>query len=1143
MDMSSIRTLLLGLAIRPLLATSLPVAAPLPVFFVENKGQASSDIRFLVQGSALTASFSPGKIVFQNGGRKVQLEFVGAKADPILEGLDALSGRGNFFVGGAQGWHSGVPLYNSILYKGLYPNVNLNYVGSAGRLKSEFRVKPGGNPSVIRMHYMGAAVKIERGTLVLHTEAGDLREEEPVIYQEIGGKRKKVDGAFRENADGTVGFAVGAYEHSAALIIDPVISFSTYLGGSGTDIATGVAVDTNGSIYVTGYTASADFPTANPVQSRDGGGNDVFVAKFAGGTHALVYCTYLGGSSDDRAYGIAVDSSGSAYITGSTASTNFPLHNPLQARLLGTKNAFIAKLSPTGNSLAYSTYLGGNGADAGNGIAIDTNGNAYIVGDTTSATFPSTGYQRAYHGSQDVFVLKMSPDGTKLVYATFLGGSSVDHGSAIAVDTYGAAYVTGSTYSTDFPTKQAFQTANAGGQDVFITKISADGSSLVFSTYAGGTAGTASYPEVGQGIAVDPQGEAYVVGVTSSPNFPVMNPLQSALNGWTDAFLLKLNPSGYLSYGTYFGGSGIDAANSVAVDANGCAVVVGYSNSTDLPVASPVQAGNAGDYDAFVAQFGSSGNTLMFSSYLGGNGSDTASAVTLDSGGNIYLAGQTQSTNFPLHTAYQQLNGGLNGGFVAELQSGPTSGSTGAATTIWSSTASPKNPLYLSAGVTLGVKFRSDVGGSITGVRFYKGSGNSGIHIGLLYGSTGVVLAQAIFTNESQSGWQQVSFQSPVNIAANATYVVAYWTGSGFAYDGGYFTANGVDNPPLHALRAGTDGPNGVYAYGSNPAFPSSDAFGNFYWADVVFVPAAPSAPTPDLVIAGSHSGNFSEGQVGAAYTITVTNSGTTATVGIVSVNETLPSGLTATAIAGNGWTCTQPAGPCSRTDPLIAGSSFPPIVLTVNVSPTAGPTVTNSVGVSGGGETNTANDQASDLTTISSAGSAGSVLSIWGSTASPTNPFYNSPSVTLGVKFRSDVDGTISGVRFYKGIGNNGTHIGLLYGAAGNLLAQATFTGETSSGWQQVNFSTPVAISANSTYIIAYWTNSGFAYDAGYFTNSGIDNAPLHALRTGIDGPNGVYAYGSSPAFPASDAYGNFYWADVIISSGLGDHLKTGQW
>jgi uncharacterized repeat protein (TIGR01451 family) len=456
---------------------------------------------------------------------------------------------------------------------------------------------------------------------------------------------------------------------------------------------------------------------------------------------------------------------------------------------------------------------------------------------------------------------------------------------------------------------------------------------------------------------------------------------------------------------------------------------------------------------------------------------------------------------------------------------------TGSTASIWPTSAVPAVP-YLTSSLTVGVKFRSDVSGNITGIRFYKGAGNNGTHIGLLYGSTGTLLAQATFTGETASGWQQVNFSTPVAITANTVYVAAYFSTTGFAYTLGYFTGTGVDNVPLHALAYGVSGPNGVYAYGSAAQFPSGDGEGSNYWADVIFSSSGTIPGTPDLTITSSHTGNFTQGQNGVTYTVTATNGGAASTTGSVTVTETVPTGLTAVSMLGNNWTCTQPAGPCTRSDALAVGLSYDPITVTVNVSASAPSSVTNTATVSGGGETNTANDQATDPTTIASASVTSSTTSIWPISAAPAVPYLSS-SLTVGVKFRSDVSGNIAGIRFYKGVGNNGTHIGLLYSSSGTLLAQATFTGETASGWQQVNFSTPVSITANTVYVAAYFSTTGFAYTLGYFTNTGFDNAPLHALAYGVSGPNGVYAYGSAAQFPSGDGEGSNYWADVVFSTG----------
>jgi uncharacterized repeat protein (TIGR01451 family) len=460
---------------------------------------------------------------------------------------------------------------------------------------------------------------------------------------------------------------------------------------------------------------------------------------------------------------------------------------------------------------------------------------------------------------------------------------------------------------------------------------------------------------------------------------------------------------------------------------------------------------------------------------------------------------------------------------------------SGTASSIFSASAVPGTP-FLAGSLTVGVKFKSDSAGNITGIRFYKGAANTGTHVGLLYAyPSGTLLAQATFTNETASGWQQVSFSSPVAIAANTVYVAAYFSSAGFAYDAGAFTNSGVDNAPLHALQTAVSGGSGVYAYGTAATYPSNSGGGANYWADVVFSASGGLIAAPSLSIASSHSGAFTQGQTGATYTLTVSNNGGAATSGTVTVTDAVPTGLTATAMSGVNWSCPQPSGPCTRSDALAASGSYETITVTVNVAANAASSVTNSVTASGGGAASAAT--ANDVTTInaSSGSGSGAATSIFSASATPGTPFV-AGSLTVGVKFKADSAGNITGIRFYKGAGNTGTHVGLLYAyPSGTLLAQATFTNETASGWQQVNFASPVSITANTVYVAAYFSPTGFAYDAGAFTNSGVDNAPLHALQTAVSGGNGVYAYGTAATYPSNNGGGANYWADVVFSAGSG--------
>jgi hypothetical protein len=409
------------------------------------------------------------------------------------------------------------------------------------RLKAEFLVAAGAGPSAIRLRYSGARrIAVDAaGDLVIATARGEYREKAPYIYQDSGGARKTVQGSYRVSGN-TARFEVGPYDRSKPLVIDPEISFSTYFGGSGFDGANAIAVDAAGNIYIAGWTESPDLPTAAPGQPANGGGADAFVAKLdPTGTH-LVFCTYLGGTAEDRALGITLDAAGNVYIAGWTNSADFPVTPwSLQTTSGGGRDAFAAKLDAAG-SLMYNTYLGGNGQDSGTGIAVDASGNAYISGNTSSANFPVyRAVQGTNRGRQDAFVAGLNSSGVAVVFSTYLGGAVDESANAIAVDAAGNIYIAGDTNSSDFPTLNAFQPALGGNQDAFIAKLNPATASLAYSTYLGGTGGTPGLPESALAIDVDSSGSAFVAGVTSSPDFPVSHALQPALNGVVDAFAAR----------------------------------------------------------------------------------------------------------------------------------------------------------------------------------------------------------------------------------------------------------------------------------------------------------------------------------------------------------------------------------------------------------------------------------------------------------------------------------------------------------------------------------------------------------------------------------------------------------------------------
>ena len=546
-----------------------------------------------------------------------------------------------------------------MLYENVYPGVDLVYYGNQRQLEYDLIVAPGTDPGAISLGIEGAEhVELDpQGNLILHIAGGELRLHKPVLHQEVAGVRQEVAGRYVFRRGNQVSFEVAAYDASQPLVIDPVLVYSTYLGGSdgvggAGDLGRGIAVDAAGNAYVTGQTSSSDFPAANPLQPTLRGGVDVFVAKFDPSGSNLIYSTYLGGSGGQIGRGITVDAAGNAYVTGNTASTDFPTANPFQATFGGGRtDNFVTKLNASGSALVYSTYLGGSDFETSQGVAVDSQGNVYVAGSTQSANFPTTtaALDKTLGGTQDAFITKLNPSGSALAYSTYLGGNSSEEGIGVAVDSFGNAYVAGNTSSTDFPLAVPFQPALAGGLDGFVTKLNAAGSALDYSTYLGG-----SGSDFVAGIAVDPNGSAYVTGTTRSTDFPAANPFQPACrfgrDGCIDAFVTKLNAAGSaLVYSTYLGGGtgqdGSDGGAGIAVDTAGNAYVTGGTVTSDFPVVNPLQSfGGVGD--AFVTTLDPVGSTL-FSSYLGGSNSEEGLAIALDSAGNTYVTGFTDSTNFP----------------------------------------------------------------------------------------------------------------------------------------------------------------------------------------------------------------------------------------------------------------------------------------------------------------------------------------------------------------------------------------------------------------------------------------------------------------------------------------------------------------
>lgn len=684
----------------------------LPLSFEANQGQTEPDVKFVSrgQGYALFLKSNEAELALQKpstasrdsklGPRNLNLgspvravlrmRLAGANPSPRVSGVHTLPGKTNYFIGNDPArWRTNIPTYEKVRYEGIYPGVDLLYYGKQGQLEYDFVIAPGADPRQLLLRFQGASAHLDaRGDLAVAAGGAKVVFRKPLAYQpdkEDPKSRHLVAAAYVLRGHNQVGFRVAAYDTQRPLVIDPMLSYSTYLGGKYGDTANGIALDSSGNAYVTGSTTSTNFPTSSAHQSSNAGDADVFVTKLDSTGTSLGYSTYLGGSDYDTGNAIAVDSSGNVYVTGTTSSSNFPtVSSVFQGSYGGKSDAFVAKLDSTGSNLTYASYLGGSGADYGQGIAVDHSGNAYVTGTTESTDFPTVNpFQGGNDGSSDVFVAKVNNSGSALIYSTYLGGSGADSGRGITVDSSGNAYVTGYTYSTNFPLVNPLQNVNAGSADAFVAKFSSDGTALLYSTYLGG-----SDLDRGTAIALGASGNIYLTGDTRSVAFPVTpGTFQAAKkedqdaygNYQEDAYVTKLNPTGsQLVYSTYLGGSAVDQGTGISVDSLENAYITGLTQSSDFPTANALQAsfggGTCGTHpcaDAFVTELNPQGTSLVYSTYLGGSKADFGNGICLDSSGNAYVAGATASANFtPTAGAYQGAPGDTPGNgdaFVAKI--------------------------------------------------------------------------------------------------------------------------------------------------------------------------------------------------------------------------------------------------------------------------------------------------------------------------------------------------------------------------------------------------------------------------------------------------------------------------------------------
>ncbi|MFI5252340.1 MAG: SBBP repeat-containing protein [Bacteroidota bacterium] len=693
-------------------------------FFIQNKGQWNSEVKYLARIGGMNVWITNSGVVYDYyritkkpvetktkkmnrlqkmidenknttiQGHVVKMQLVNVEKDVIYAGNNQREGYYNYFIGNDQSkWASNVPLYDNVELQGVYKNIDVKYYYDNGLLRYDYKAKLGADLSQIKLRFDGQeGISINsNGELILKTSLGEVTNGKIYAYQMEGETQKEVECKFEQRENGSIGFKAGEYDAKKELIIDPLV-YSTFIGesvnfeGDRGDWGNAIAIDVSGNAYITGITTSSNYPTTSGAyQTTFLSGMDAFVTKLNSTGSALVYSTYLGGSSSYNRWGIghlatsiAIDAIGNAYITGGTLSSNYPTTSGAYQTSGG--GGFVTKLNSTGSALVYSTYVGGD-TTVGLSIAIDTSGNAYITGLTQSLNYPTTSgaYQTTnIGGGQDGFITKLNPTGSALVYSTFIGEPDVQENS-IAIDASGDAYITGETWSSNYPTTSgAFQASYPGtvyyeGDHTgvaFVTKLNSTGSALVYSTFIGGS-GNSNIGDVGDegnSIALDANGNAYITGYTVSTNFPITNGAYQTTLGSSNgnAFITKLNSNGSnLVYSTYIGGDSSEFGNSIAIDTSGNAYITGTTTSSNY--LTHLHQTTFGSGDAFVTKLNSSGNGLAYSNYIGGD-STVGSSIALDTSDNVYIAGVTTSSNYPTTSgAYQTTFGGQCDGFVTKL--------------------------------------------------------------------------------------------------------------------------------------------------------------------------------------------------------------------------------------------------------------------------------------------------------------------------------------------------------------------------------------------------------------------------------------------------------------------------------------------
>lgn len=703
-----------------LLSKSKQMAAPaveaygnLALSFEPNTGQADARVRFLSRGPGYTLFLTPDEAVLalpaqhdpsaRSADREnpaiLKMELTGANPAATICGEEVLPGKSNYFRGSDPNrWRTDIPNYAKVRYHAVYPGVDLLYYGNQGRLEYDFVVAAGSDPQAIKLAFeqtsrgsnrwvdATAPLRIDQtGDLLVSLNGNEVRLHKPTAYQLTAdhgtrvGARHLVDARYVLRSHGQVGIRLAPYDTTRAVIIDPVLTYATRLGGSSGVLNAVIAADAEGNVYVSGTTGAFDFPVVNQIPGACQGTcstsfETVYVTKINAAGTALVYSSLIGGSTLDEGFGIAVDGFGNAYLSGSTSSSDFPQVNPIPGACVGTcgtgaGDAFVTKVSAAGDALVYSSLLGGSNNDSAFAVAVDGSGDAYVTGLTDSADFPQVNpIPGACLGTcgtnafpQNAFVTEINAAGSAFIYSSYLAGSAFTEGFGIAADNAGNAYVTGITQSADFPrvnqiTGICSGTCGTGSSDGFVTKISAQGASVAYSSVFGG-----SGFDIGFGVAVDGSGNAYLTGTTESTDFPQINPIKSACskgcgNGLGDAFVIKINSAGRAAaYSSLLGGDHDDEGTGIAVDILGNAYVTGFTKSANFPSVRRIKGACLGTCGSrttgakvFVVNVSAASSGLVYSTLIGGSDTDEGQGIAVDAAGNAYLTGFTQSADFPI---------------------------------------------------------------------------------------------------------------------------------------------------------------------------------------------------------------------------------------------------------------------------------------------------------------------------------------------------------------------------------------------------------------------------------------------------------------------------------------------------------------